>query len=48
MATATKNKTRNRRIAELRDKGNTLASIGARFGVSRQRIHQILRGGKGR
>jgi DNA-directed RNA polymerase sigma subunit (sigma70/sigma32) len=46
MATATKNKTRNRRIAELRDKGHTLEAIGSRFGVSRQRIHQILKGGR--
>jgi DNA-directed RNA polymerase sigma subunit (sigma70/sigma32) len=34
-------------MQELFDKGYTLAEIGRLFGVSRQRIHQLLKGDLG-
>ena len=37
-----KNINRNNEIVELRNKGMTLESIGERYGISRQRVFQIL------
>ncbi len=34
---------RNRQIIELRLAGETLASIGARFGLTRQAVHYIIK-----
>lgn len=33
---------RDQEILQLREQGNTLQSIGERYGLSRQRVHQIL------
>lgn len=35
---------RNRRMAEMRNRGATLEEVGRRFGVSRERVRQILSG----
>ncbi len=35
---------RNRRIAQMRSAGLSLQKIGDEFGLSRQRVHQIVRG----
>ena len=38
---------RNREILKLRAQGMTLEEIGARFGISRQRVHEIVTKRKG-
>ena len=34
---------RNRRIVELRQSGLTLAEVGAKFGITKERVRQIVK-----